>query len=136
MKSSDTPSLRKFDLEDRLIVFASMVIDIVEKLPNNNIAAKNLGGQLVRSGTSPALNYGEAQGAESKKDFIHKMGVVLKELRETKVNHRIIQLRNWIDDVILEKAIDENSQLIAIISSSIKTAKGNLLIEKKGNAKM
>ncbi len=115
---------RKYDLEPRLIEFACLVIDVVERLPKN-IAAKHIGGQLVRSGTSPALNYGEAQGAESKQDFIHKMGVVLKELRETKVSLRIIQLRRWIDDALVSKAHNENVQLIAIIAKSIKTAKGN-----------
>lgn len=72
---------RKYDLEDRLVEFAGKVIDVVNKLPKE-LAAKHLGGQLVRSGTAPALNYAEAVGAESKADFIHKMGIVLKELRE------------------------------------------------------
>lgn len=125
MSNETTPPERKYDLEPRLIQFASMAIDVVEKLPKN-IAAKHLGGQLVRSGTSPALNYGEAQGAESRQDFIHKMGIVLKELRETRVNLKIIQLRRWIDNAYLEKILDEASQLIAIISKGIKTAKDNL----------
>ncbi len=124
MGNENPTSERKYDLEPRLIEFACLVIDVVERLPKN-IAAKHIGGQLVRSGTSPALNYGEAQGAESKQDFIHKMGVVLKELRETKVSLRIIQLRRWIDDGLVSKALNENVQLIAIIAKSIKTAKGN-----------
>ncbi|MCK6695915.1 MAG: four helix bundle protein, partial [Thermoanaerobaculia bacterium] len=80
---------RKYDLEERLIAFAGLVIAVVKKLPKD-LAAKHLAGQLVRSGTSPALNYAEAIGAESKADFVHKMGVVLKELRETRVCLRII----------------------------------------------
>ena len=69
------------ELEDRLINFAAVVIDMVDMLPAS-IAGKHLAGQLIRSGTSPALNYGEAGGAESRKDFIHKNKVVLKKLRE------------------------------------------------------
>ncbi|MBI5915507.1 MAG: four helix bundle protein [Bacteroidetes bacterium] len=125
MNEQTTPPERKYDLEPRLIEFASLVIDVVERLPKN-IAAKHLGGQLVRSGTSPALNYGEAQGAESKSDFIHKMGIVLKELWETRVNLKIIQNRSYIEASLMEKITDENSQLVAIISKSVKTAKDNL----------
>jgi len=72
----------KYDLEDRLIEFSLMIIEIVEELPNTK-AGNHLGGQVLRSGTSPALNYAEAQSAESKNDFIHKMKICLKELRET-----------------------------------------------------
>ncbi len=116
---------RKYDLEPRLIVFAGMVIDVVEKMPAT-VAAKHLGYQLVRSGTSPALNYGEAQGAESKADFVHKMGIVLKELRETQVNLKIIKGRNWLLVALIDKVLNENSQLIAIISKSIQTTKLNM----------
>ena len=68
---------RKFDLDDRLIEFAADIIGISEKLPKT-FAGNHLAGQLVRSGTSPALNYGEAQSAESRNDFIHKMKVLPK----------------------------------------------------------
>jgi four helix bundle protein len=73
--------MNKFELEDRLVDFAVLIIDIVDNLPNTK-AGNHLAGQLVRSGTSPALNYGEAQSGESRKDFIHKIKIVLKELRE------------------------------------------------------
>ena len=73
--------MNKFELEERLINFAVLIIEIVNELQNTK-AGNHLGGQLVRSGTSPALNYGEAQSGESRKDFIHKIKVVLKELRE------------------------------------------------------
>ena len=69
-------------IEERLIDFAAEVVLFVENLPDKKSAA-HLGGQLLRSGTSPSLNYGEAKSAESKKDFIHKMKICLKELRET-----------------------------------------------------
>ena len=72
---------KKYDLEERLIDFAVSVITFTESLPGTKSAA-HLGGQVLRSGTAPSLNYGEAKGAESKVDFIHKMKVCLKELRE------------------------------------------------------
>jgi len=73
---------RKYDLEERLIDFVLKVDEVIENLPSTKLA-NHLSGQMVRSGTSPALNYGEAQSAESQRDFIHKMQVILKELRET-----------------------------------------------------
>ncbi len=75
---------RNYDLQERLIEFAVRVLNVVESLPNSR-AGNHVAGQLIRSGTSPAANYGEAQSAESRKDFIHKMKVALKELRETLV---------------------------------------------------
>jgi four helix bundle protein len=79
----------KKDLRNRLIDFSVLIIEIVNSLDNSK-ASSHLGGQLLRSGTSPALNYGEAQSAESAKDFIHKIKVILKELRETEINMNII----------------------------------------------
>ena len=73
-----------FDLEDRLIDFAVRIIRTAEALPKTKVG-KHISGQLIRSGTSPAPNYGEAQSAESRSDFIHKMKISLKELRETRV---------------------------------------------------
>ncbi len=75
---------RNYDLQERLIEFAVRVLNVVESLPNSRVG-NHVAGQLIRSGTSPAPNYGEAQSAESRKDFIHKMKVALKELRETLV---------------------------------------------------
>ena len=69
------------ELEDRLIDFAVRIINVVEALPSSK-AGNHVAGQLIRSGTAPAPNYGEAQSAESRKDFIHKMKIALKELRE------------------------------------------------------
>ena len=82
--------MNKYDLEERLIWFAVKIIELSNHLPNSN-AGSHLSNQIVRSGTSPALNYGEAQSAESTKDFIHKMGICLKELRETFINVKIIK---------------------------------------------
>ena len=75
---------RTFDLEDRLIDFAVQIIYFAESLPKTKVG-KHIAGQLIRCGTSPAPNYGEAQSAESRSDFIHKMKISLKELRETRV---------------------------------------------------
>ena len=79
----------KYDLEERLIQFALLIIDIVKMLPNTR-AGNHIAGQLIRSGTSPAFNYGEAQVAESRDDFIHKMKICLKELKETHIAVQII----------------------------------------------
>jgi four helix bundle protein len=111
------------NLENRLIEFASRIIDLVEALPTR-ATAKHLGGQLLRSGTSPVLNYGEARGAESNSDFIHKLKVCLKELRETHICLRIIAKRKWFSDERLTPLISENNELISIFVTSIKTAGG------------
>ena len=114
----------KFDLEERLIDFAVIIADITEALPNTRMG-NYVAGQLVRSGCSPALNYGEAQAAESRNDFIHKMKIILKELREALISLKIIEKRSMHN---LEKTLsakDECSQLIAIFVKSIETAKKN-----------
>ncbi|MBN1558623.1 four helix bundle protein [candidate division KSB1 bacterium] len=123
--------MRKFDLEERLIDFAVMIINICESLPNTR-AGNTLSNQLVRSGTSPALNYGEAQGAESRRDFIHKIKVILKELRESLICLKIIiRAEMGENSDQLDQALKENDELIAIFVKSIKTATTNQLKEKK-----
>jgi four helix bundle protein len=88
-------------------------------------SGNHLANQLVRSGTSPALNYGEAQSAESKSDFVHKLRIVLKELRETSVSLRIsIRISPPDSESNLREALDECNQLIAIFVASIQTARG------------
>jgi four helix bundle protein len=115
---------RKYDLDERLINFADMIIDISETLPKT-FAGNHIAGQLVRSGTAPALNYGEAQSAESRKDFIHKMKISAKELRETFNCLKIIRKRKWYAEEKLFQVLDENNQLISIFVKSIETAKKN-----------
>jgi len=115
---------KKFDLDERLIEFASTIIDISEALPKT-FAGNHIAGQLVRSGTSPALHYGEAQSAESRNDFIHKMKVAAKELRETFNCLRLISKKRWHSEELLAKTIDENNQLISIFVKSIETAQRN-----------
>lgn len=114
----------KYNLEERLINFAVLIIKLTEDMPKNR-AANHLAGQLLRSGTSPALNYGEAQGGESKKDFIHKIQIVLKELRESFVCLKIIKnSRLYKSGQLIEEILAENDELIAIFVKSVRTAKG------------
>lgn len=115
---------KKYDLEERLINFASDAIDVSESLPKT-LAGNHIASQLVRSSTSPALHYGEAQGAESRNDFIHKMKVCLKELRETFNCMRLIRKKNWFSESKLDLMIKENNELISIFVSSLKTAQLN-----------
>ena len=116
---------REFDLEDRLIDFAVRIIQVAQSLPKTRIG-NHIAGQLVRCGTSPAPNYGEAQGAESRADFIHKMKVCLKELRETRVWLLMIVRANLIKPTSkLDSLIDEGNQLISIFVTSINTAREN-----------
>jgi four helix bundle protein len=125
MQNNELNEKRKFDLEDRLIDFAIKVIAIVELIPASR-AGNHIAGQLVRSGTSPALNYGEAQSAESRNDFIHKMKICLKELRETKISLKIIYKKPLIQELeIVQKLITENDELISIFMKSISTATEN-----------
>ena len=112
---------RKFDLENRLIEFTIRVINTVESLPDTKVS-NYLGAQLLRSGSSPVLNYGEAQAAESRRDFIHKLKVILKELRETSVCLALLHRKSLITDGSL---LGESKELIAIIAKSISTAESN-----------
>jgi four helix bundle protein len=114
----------KFNLEERLIDFAARCIKVAESLPKTR-AGEHLSDQLTRSGTSPALNYGEAQGAESRKDFIHKMKVCLKELRETVICLKIIVRADMLSVEKMQPLIDETNELISIFVTSIKTARKN-----------
>jgi four helix bundle protein len=116
---------RVYDLEDRLVEFASRIVDVVEALPNTR-AGNYIAGQLVRCGLAPALLYGEAQGAESRDDFIHKMKIMLKELKETRVCLKLIIRKEMIKPVNrLDEVKKECEELIKIVSKSIETAKTN-----------
>ena len=114
---------KPYDLEERLIDFAVDLIDVVEVLPDSK-AGNHIANQLVRSGTSPAPNYGEARGAESKRDFVRKLKISLKELRETSVWLKIIAKKDFCDPAKTEATIKECEELIAIFVSSTKTAEG------------
>lgn len=117
--------MNKHDLEERLINFAVLIVEIVETMPEKR-TANHLAGQLLRSGTSPALNYGEAQSGESRRDFIHKIKVVLKELRETFICLKIIyRTKLYCSEDKLKFALNENNELISIFVKSAETAQKN-----------
>lgn len=115
---------RKFDLEDRLVKFAIMILEVCDLLPNSK-AGNNLEYQLSKSGTAPALMYGEVQAAESRADFIHKMKMLLKELRETRISLRIIHEKPIINNTNVIATLKECNELIGIFTKSIETAKKN-----------
>jgi four helix bundle protein len=124
LREGDTEG-RKYDLEERLLEFASGIIDLSEKLPNSR-AGNHVAGQILRSGTSPYPNHGEAEDAESRQDFIHKLKVCLKELRETRRWARLISRKNWAkDDPTLLFVLNESDELIRIFFSSNQTAQRN-----------
>jgi len=114
---------RPYDLEGRTVKFAGCIIDIVERLPATR-AGSHIASQLVRSGTSPASNYAEAQGAESRKDFVHKLKISLKELQETRVWLLIILEKALVKpETQTQAALGECQELIRIFAKSIGTAK-------------
>lgn len=116
---------KTFALEERLIQFSLSIIDIVEKLPKTKVG-NYIAGQIIRSGLSPSFNYGETQVAESRTDFIHKMKIALKELKETLVALKIVQRKPLLSDSnLIDSLITECGELIAIFVKSIETAKKN-----------
>ncbi|RXR20905.1 four helix bundle protein [Flavobacterium amnicola] len=116
--------MKKFDLHERLIDFAVQIISVTDNIKTSK-AGNHLSGQLVRSGTAPSLNYSEAQSAESRNDFIHKMSIVLKELRETHSNLKIIfRAQLYLGQPLdMTTVINENDELISIFVKSIETSR-------------
>ena len=115
----------KYDLEERLLKYSAKIINVVEALPTTR-TGNHIAGQLLRSGTSAYPNHGEAQAAESNKDFVHKLRISLKELRETKRWLKLIKYIKLINKSDrLDELSDETEQLIKIFVTSIKTAKAN-----------
>ena len=110
------------ELEERFVDFAVRVIRVADALPDTK-AGKHIAGQLLRCGTSPAPNYAEARGAESKADFIHKLKIALKELNETSVWLRMTYKSELLKESMLHELIDENTQLCKILNATITTAK-------------
>lgn len=110
-------------LENRVINFASMILNLCENIKLSE-SGRHLKSQLIRSGTSVALNFGEARGSESRRDLYHKLSIIVKELRESQINMRLLQMNHLTRNVLLlEKALDENGQLIAIFVKSLQTIK-------------
>ena len=113
----------KKELEDRLVKFSVMALNL-SRLAGNTYFNNYLINQLLRSSASAALNYGEAQSAESKRDFIHKVSIVLKELRESHVNLKILAESKIITNTNeVNAALDESNQLVSIFYKTIQTAK-------------
>jgi len=112
------------EMEDRFLDFAVRVGAVVDALPDTRLG-RHIGGQLVRCGTSTAPNYGEADAAESKNDFIHKLGIVFKELRESRIWIKMIIKARLLPGKRMSALLDECEQLNNIIASSLITAKKN-----------
>ena len=123
--SARDPQSRANELEERLIDFAVRIVKLSASLPKTP-AGKHIAGQILRSGTSPAPNYGEARGAESHADFVHKLRIVLKELNETSIWLRIIDGSRLLRKELITDIIGENSELCRIFTSSLKTAGSRL----------
>jgi four helix bundle protein len=116
------------DLQERLVQFAARVIRLCEALPQTFVG-EHIAGQLLRSGTAPAPHHAEARGAESPKDFIHKMKIGVKELNESEVWLRIIVASEMLPAIKVNDLLDECIQLQRIVSTSIKTARKRLKTE-------
>ena len=112
---------RVFDLEDRLLDYAAAIVRLVEELPKSR-AGNHVAAQLLRSGTSPLPNHGEAESAESPADFIHKLKVCLKELRETKRCLRLVARIPALPAHAVDPLLAETVELIRIFAASIRTA--------------
>lgn len=122
---------REYDLEERLLDYSSDIIEIVESL-NPGLVGTHIGSQLLRAGTSPLFNHGEAQAAESSKDFIHKMKICHKELRETYRALRLIKKKPLTRDIDkVDACIKETDELIRIFFTSIRTAQKNTVREER-----
>src|SRR6266550_1005540 len=111
----------KFDLEDRLLKLAARLTKLVDALPNSR-TGNHVAGQLLRCGTSPFANHGEVQAAESRKDFIHKLGVCFKELKEIRRWLRFIGRLELVPSARLRPLLIESEELIRIFAASIRTA--------------
>ena len=112
----------KYNLEGRLLKYSIAIVKFVATLPNNRVG-NHIANQILRSGTSPYPNHGEARAAESVKDFIHKIRIGLKELRETKCWLTLIeQLSITNPEEQLKYLMKETEELIKIFVSSIRTA--------------
>jgi len=118
---------RGYDLEERLLEYAAQIIRLAESLPQTR-SGNHVAGQLLRSGTSALPNHGEAQAAESRNDFIHKLSICLKELKESRRWLRLIQRVPLVNSPhLLAPALEETEQLIRIFAASIRTAESRRL---------
>ncbi len=113
------------NMENRLVDFVVRIQEVIKYFPNTYFHTQ-LANQISRASTSTALNYAEAQSAESLKDFVHKMRLVLKELRECHVALKILSHNRDLDDIHeLVDLVKENDELVAIFVKSVQTAEKN-----------
>lgn len=115
--------MRGDELADRLLDFAVQIISLASRLPKD-AAGRHIASQMIDAGASVGAHYEEARGAESKADFVHKLGVALKEWRETRYWLRIVDRAKMVPDELPSVLLAEASQLCAILGQSILTAKG------------
>jgi four helix bundle protein len=116
---------RVYDLEDRLLEFAPDIVQLTESLPNSR-AGNHIPGQLLRCGTSPLSNHGEVEAAESRRDFLHKLRICLKELRATKRWLRLLGRVNRVGTPPdFNSCLDEVEELIRIFVASVRTVERN-----------
>ena len=120
----NTTTTQANELEKRLIVFAAAILSLSSKLPKTT-QGRHVCGQILRSGTAVAANYGEARGAESRADFIHKLKIVFKELNETTIWLEVIGQSSMLSRDRIADILAENRELCRIIGASIKTARAN-----------
>lgn len=128
------PQKRADELQERLIDFAVRIIKLSAHLPKTP-AGRHIAGQILRSGTSPPPNYGEARAAASHADFLHHLSIVLRELNETLIWLRLLGKSNLLKAEQLSEIIDETQQLCRIFTASIKTARADLSAEVKSKEK-
>ena len=117
------------EMEERFLEFAARICALVEALPDTK-TGRHISGQIIRCGTSPAPNYAEACAAESRNDFTHKLGIVLKELRETRIWLKLSVKTATMKTSRLNPLVDECTELMNIIGRSIVTAKTNSTAKK------
>lgn len=110
---------KKYDFENRLVAFAAETIRFCKSLPKDMVGLY-YSNQLLRSSGSSALNFGEAQGTHTKKDYINKSSICLKELKESRANLKILLKAGYGDSDQIERLLDELEQLIKITATIIK----------------
>jgi four helix bundle protein len=122
--SSAPGDKKRYDLEERLLEFASRIVRLVDALPHTR-AGNHIGSQLLRCGTSPLANHGEVEAAESRNDFIHKLRICLKELRETSRWLRLVERVELVRAGRIRPLFQEGDELVRIFNTSIRTAGKN-----------
>ena len=122
----DNEEQHDFDLEERLLAYAEQIIRVVDLVPHTR-AGNHIASQLLRSGTSPLPNHGEAQAAESRQDFIHKLSICLKELKESRRWLRLVKRARFLPESEgLDTMLQETEELIRIFAASLRTARSKV----------